>query len=254
MSITISNHHRTLKRVTLRFGKYARHRRDFSPTNDQQRDLDGHADPCAFQKIFCRWTVNTMSYSLCFAILAQSEIRSSVSMYPVQSCYRYVLLYSFRDIPSLWPSHMPRSFGCSLTEWAQSIFPSRGRSNPDLDTHASTHLHWNTWNGVAIDAIKAAADDSDYAWSHSLRNKSPCFLIIATWTSWHDLVAILMLGNIHHTIYSMVWPHCQGRIRHVLWSGNLDHNLPNELVSRVILGTLFHSIPHVYQCFLLIQL
>ena len=54
MSITISNHHRTLKRVNLWFRKYARHRRDSSLTNDQQRDLDGHADPCAFQKIFCR--------------------------------------------------------------------------------------------------------------------------------------------------------------------------------------------------------
>ena len=91
MSITISNHHRTLKRVTLRFGKYARHRRDSSPTNDQQRDLNGHADPYAFQKIFCRWTVNTMSYSLCFAILAVSEIWSSVSPYPVQSRYRHSL-------------------------------------------------------------------------------------------------------------------------------------------------------------------
>ena len=48
MSITISNHHRTLKRVTLRFRKYARHRRYTSPMNDQQKDLDGHADPCAF--------------------------------------------------------------------------------------------------------------------------------------------------------------------------------------------------------------
>ena len=133
MSITISNHHRTLKRVTLRFGKYAKHRWDTSPTNDQQRDLDGHADPYAFQKIFCRWTVNTMSYSLCFAILAQSEIRSSVSIYPVQSRYRYVLLYSFRDIPSSWPSHVLRSLECNLIEWAQSIFPSRGRTNIDLD-------------------------------------------------------------------------------------------------------------------------
>ena len=53
MSITISNHHRILKHVTLRFGKYARHRRDTSPTNDHQQDLDGYDDPCAFQKIFC---------------------------------------------------------------------------------------------------------------------------------------------------------------------------------------------------------
>jgi hypothetical protein len=38
------------------------------------------------------------------------------------------------------------------------------------------------------------------------------------------------------------------------WSGNLDHQLHNELVIRGLLGTLFHLIPHVYQCFQLIQL
>lgn len=31
------------------------------------------------------------------------------------------------------------SFGFNITEWAQSIFPSRGRTNPGLDTYASTY-------------------------------------------------------------------------------------------------------------------
>ena len=48
------------------------------------------------------------------------------------------------------------------------------------------------FSGVATNAIKAVADDSDYEWSHSLRNRILCFIIIATWTSWHDLVAILV--------------------------------------------------------------
>ena len=138
MSITISNHHRTLKCVTLRFGKYTRHRRDTSPTNDHQWDLDGHSDPCAFQKICYRWTVNIVSYSFCFAILAVSEIWSSVSWYLVRSRYRHSLFTRSRGISSPWPSHKLQ-LGCNLTKWAQSIFPSRGRTNPDLDTYTSTY-------------------------------------------------------------------------------------------------------------------
>ena len=29
--------------------------------------------------------------------------------------------------------------GCNVTEWAQSIFPSRGTTNPDVDAYASTY-------------------------------------------------------------------------------------------------------------------
>jgi hypothetical protein len=43
-----------------------------------------------------------------------------------------------RDTPSSWPSHMLQHW-MNLTEWAQSIFPSRGRTNPALDTYASTY-------------------------------------------------------------------------------------------------------------------
>ena len=129
-------------------------------------------------------------------------IRSSIFIYLVRSRYRHLLFNSFCDISSPWPSHMPRSFGFNLTEWAHSIFPSRGWTNPGLDTYSSTHRHWKYLSHafqtpislVATDAVKATANDSDYAWSHSLRIKLQHLLIIATWTSWHDRVAILMLG------------------------------------------------------------
>ena len=143
MSNTISNHHRTLKCVNLRFGKYARHRRDTSPTNDHQWDLDGHMDPCAFQKICYRWTVNIVSYFLLFRDIC--SVRDLIVGIPIPSSTSLPTLafYSFPWYSIPWPSHKLQ-LGCNLTEWAQSIFPSRGRTNLDLDAHASTQLHWNT--------------------------------------------------------------------------------------------------------------
>ena len=140
-----------------------------------------------------------------------SEIRSSVSIYLVQSRYRLMLFYSFRDIPSPWPSHMPRNFGCNLTEWAQSIFPSRGRTNPDLDTYASTYtfgipdVHRYGHPVTVWHLMQSRQPQMILIWyeSHSQRIRSLRFLIIATWTSWHDLVAILMLGDIHHDMTSL---------------------------------------------------
>ena len=48
---------------------------------------------------------------------------------------------------------------------------------------------------VATDSIKAAKNDSDYAWSHSLRNKLPCFLVYCN-AELCDLISpqLLMLG------------------------------------------------------------
>ena len=124
-----------------------------------------------------------------YSIPGLSEIRSLVSYYNnVQSRYRHYI--------SPWPSHMLASLmDVIVTEWAQSIYPSLGYTNPDLDVHASTYPHWNTWKTpfrlpellVATNAIKAAADDSDYAWSHSLRNKITCFSVycnaeLVTWS------------------------------------------------------------------------
>jgi hypothetical protein len=40
------------------------------------------------------------------------------------------------------------------------------------------------------------------------------------------------IGYVHHGIYRMTWSHCQLNIN-VPWSGNLDHQLTNELVLEV---------------------
>jgi hypothetical protein len=55
--------------------------------------------------------------------------------------------------------------GCNLTEWDQSIFLSRGRTNPVVDAHASTYsigipkdTFSVTCHGMTVDAIKAAPE------------------------------------------------------------------------------------------------
>ena len=76
-------------------------------------------------------------------------------LYSIHVCPRSdlsILLYycsislptnTFNSFPwhyiSPWPSHMLASLmDVTVTEWAQSIYPSRGHTNPDLDTCAST--------------------------------------------------------------------------------------------------------------------
>ena len=72
-----------------------------------------------------------------------------------------------------------------ITELAQSINPLTGCANPDLDTkllHLSS-LEYLTYAFqtpnllVVTNAVKAPADNSDYARSHSARNKLQCFLV-----------------------------------------------------------------------------
>jgi hypothetical protein len=57
----------------------------------------------------------------------------------------------------------------TITEWAQSINPSRGWTNPALGAHASTypidiperHLFSHPIKDMTVDAIKAASRCSD---------------------------------------------------------------------------------------------
>jgi hypothetical protein len=103
-------------------------------------DLEMHNEPCAFYEDLLSLNYkHRCSFPFVSMILAKSEIWSSVSLYLVQSRYRPLLLNSFHDIPSPWPSHMLCSFGSNITKWAQSIFPSCGRTNPALGTDASTY-------------------------------------------------------------------------------------------------------------------
>jgi hypothetical protein len=67
--------------------EYSRHDRDSSSINDQLRDLESHADPCALHD-YHRWSINVESYALCFMIPGLFKIWSLISSYHVQSCYR----------------------------------------------------------------------------------------------------------------------------------------------------------------------
>jgi hypothetical protein len=52
---------------------------------------------------------------------------------------------SFMTLHPPWPSHTLASFiDANVTEWAQSIYPSRGWTNPALGAHASNLPHWHT--------------------------------------------------------------------------------------------------------------
>jgi hypothetical protein len=57
----------------------------------------------------------------------------------------------------------------NLTEWAWSIFPSRGIKNPALDAYSSTYsfgnlgdtFSVNPFTAMAVDAIKASSRSTD---------------------------------------------------------------------------------------------
>jgi hypothetical protein len=103
-------------------------------------------------RIFVELTlVNWCPIPFVSVILATSKTWSSVSPYLLQSRYRYcrllILWYS-----TLWPSQMLQHW-MNLTEWAQSIFPLRGRTNPALGADASTYsigIPEHTFSGTVL--------------------------------------------------------------------------------------------------------
>src|SRR3990170_6556836 len=94
----IQNHHRTLSVRTLRVQELCRHDRDTSTVNNQQRDLDAHIGSRIFYEDLYRSNLdvkdsdNPVCSSLCPSVCYLPEIRSSVSLYLVQSRYRQVSL------------------------------------------------------------------------------------------------------------------------------------------------------------------
>jgi len=91
--------------------EWCRHDRDTSPINNQQRDLEIRNGSYIFNDdLVIEWTINVVTNSLCLAILYLSEIRSSVSLIPSSISLPISTLYSFRDMTSLWPSHVLASF------------------------------------------------------------------------------------------------------------------------------------------------
>ena len=78
-----------------------------SPINNHQRDLEIHNDSHSFNdELVIAWTINVVTNSFCLAIFYLSKIRSLVSTIPSLILLPTSTLYSFRDMASLWPSHM----------------------------------------------------------------------------------------------------------------------------------------------------
>jgi hypothetical protein len=119
--------------------EYSRHCRESSSINDHQSDLDIRDDPCVFTRMtFVVEPQTSMSYSHCFSdtcnirdLIVGISIPSSISL-PILPFTRSVIFHP-RDLVTCC------NIGWNLTEWAQSIFPSRGWINVALDAYASTY-------------------------------------------------------------------------------------------------------------------
>ena len=78
---------------TLRVRELCRHDRDTSPANNQQRNMDAHIGSYIFYEDLYRSNrYDNIRCSLSPSVCYFPEIRSSVSSYLVQSCYRQVSL------------------------------------------------------------------------------------------------------------------------------------------------------------------
>jgi hypothetical protein len=121
------------------FREYSRHHRDSSPVNDHQGNLDGHDNSCAFMKNFHHWTANVDVLFPLFLRYLQYPRLDRQYHHTWFNLVTHIAIYSLRDIPSPWPSHMLQ-YWMNLTKWVLGIFPSRGRTNPALGAHASTYF------------------------------------------------------------------------------------------------------------------
>src|SRR3954464_3277135 len=113
--------------------EHSSHDRDEATVNDHQRDLDAHNDPCAFRISNTDWTLRRIAFPLS-AILDCSEIRSTTSYV----WFNLVMTNFYSLVPVIFIpvtySHAAQLYGWNLTEWALSIYPSHGLTNPALVT------------------------------------------------------------------------------------------------------------------------
>jgi hypothetical protein len=141
---------------------------DISETPIRSRIISGTWMPIMTHvhlwRSFVAWTVNVDVLFLLFlwylqCLRSERWYHHTLFSLVTDMCY----LTRSHDILSMWPSHMLRGFGWNLTEWAQSIFPSCGRTNPALNTYASTYpigipdKHQSPSNRVTSDVIKATS-------------------------------------------------------------------------------------------------
>jgi hypothetical protein len=147
---------------------YSRHYRDSSPVNDHQSDQEIRDDPCAFVKVFHRWTANIDALFPLFLWYLQYPRLDRRYHHTKFNLVTGIAFYSFHDILSLWPSHM-------LQHWIKSH-----RVGPEYLSVTQKNkfrswctclniLHWKTQEthfqspcyGVTVDAIKASSGSSD---------------------------------------------------------------------------------------------
>ena len=138
-----------------------------SPVNDYQRDLDVHNNPCEFHEdLLIRWTINTISESLCFAILNLSEIRSLSITILCSISFLISSVYSIRDfVFSCWPALNTIS-PSGPSEYLSVTRINKSRSwfillNPSLRNICIISL-WSPFHSVTFDINKITSEDDDY--------------------------------------------------------------------------------------------
>jgi hypothetical protein len=88
---------------------------------------------------------------------------------------------------------------------------------------------------MTVDEIRVSSGNIDYVLTSRYKDYAATLLHIATWTSWHDRVAIDSVGNVHHGTVNK-WHDLIVNWRNAPWSGNLDHQLINEPVILDVTG------------------
>ena len=150
----------TLKCATLRFGKlqtWPRHFSDQWPTAGS-----GHRWwPLCFHEFTSsleHWTWVLIPLSQQYFVVRGLICGITYALF-ILVTYKHIYSFPWYYISVTW-SHAGKLYWCNLTEWARSIYPSLGWTNPVLDACLNILL-WNTWNtplwspcyGVTVDAI-----------------------------------------------------------------------------------------------------
>jgi hypothetical protein len=122
-------------------GEYSRYYRDSSPVNDHQPNLDIRDDPCVFPRRNFVVTPNIDALFLLLVRYLQYPRFDRRYLHTYFNLVSDIVIYSFRDIRSPWPSHMLQHW-MNLIEWARSIFPSRGKNKSRSWCIRLNLLHW----------------------------------------------------------------------------------------------------------------
>ena len=101
-------------------------------------------------------------------------------------------------------------YGWNLTEWAQSIYPSYGLTNPVLVNNTPQYIsteypRYNRYDPhISVmwwDVSQSIREDSNYARTHGQRNGLLRSVITTLNLHKFDHVVMLTLGNVHHVTH-----------------------------------------------------